>query len=114
MRTKGFVQRYPTDNGRDQPMRIRLVTAAFAAVFSFAASSGFAQTQAPPTNQPGLADERAKPQQNSADESAPRGKLEAAKEPTGHNDPKEPTGHNDPKVIESNKKLEEAAEKAKK
>jgi hypothetical protein len=52
-----------------------------------------------------LSDEKAKPQQNSADESAPRGTLEAGKEPTGSNDPK---------VIESNKKLEEAAEKAKK
>jgi hypothetical protein len=86
-------------------MRTRLVTAAFAAAFGLVAGSGFAQTAAPQTNQPGLSDDKAKPQQNSADESAPRGNLEAAKEPTGHSDPK---------VIESNKQLEEAAGKAKK
>ena len=86
-------------------MRSRLVTAALAAALSLAATSGFAQTQPPQTNQPALSDEKAKPQQNSADEAAPRGNLEAAKEPTGHSDPK---------VIESNKQLEEAAGKAKK
>jgi hypothetical protein len=86
-------------------MRTRLVTAAFAAALSLVVAPGFAQTQSPQTNQPAQSDEKGKAQQNSADESAPRGNLEAAKEPTGHSDPK---------VIESNKQLEEAAEKAKK
>jgi hypothetical protein len=85
-------------------MHTRLVAAAVAAL-SLVANHGFAQTQPPQTNAPALSDEKAKPQQNAADESAPRGTLEAGKDPTGSNDPK---------VIESNKKLEEAAEKAKK
>jgi hypothetical protein len=86
-------------------MSSRLVSVAVAAALGLAISPAFAQTQAPQTNQPAATDEKAKPQQNSADESAPRGTLEAGKEPTGHSDPK---------VIDSNKKLEEAAEKAKK
>jgi hypothetical protein len=86
-------------------MPTRLVTAAVAAALSLVATHGFSQTQSPQTNPPALTDEKAKAQQNSADESAPRGTLEAGKEPTGSNDPK---------VIESNKKLEDAAEKAKK
>jgi|SoiMethySBSTD1v2_1073268.scaffolds.fasta_scaffold00047_9 hypothetical protein len=86
-------------------MHTRLVAAAVAAALSLIANHGFAQTQPPQTNAPALSDEKAKPQQNAADESAPRGTLEAGKDPTGSNDPK---------VIESNKKLEEAAEKAKK
>lgn len=85
-------------------MRTRLVTAAVAAALSLVATHGFAQTQPPQTNAPALSDEKAKSQQNAADESAPRGTLEAGREPTGSDDPK---------VIESNKKLEEAAEKAK-
>jgi hypothetical protein len=86
-------------------MRTRLVTAAFAAALSVVVAAGFAQPQPPQTDQPALTDEKGKAQQNSADEAAPRGNLEAAKEPTGHSDPK---------VIESNKQLEDAAEKAKK
>jgi hypothetical protein len=86
-------------------MRTRLAIVALAATFSIVASLGFSQTQPPQTNEPALSDEKAKSQQNSADESAPRGTLEAGKDPTGSDDPK---------VIESNKKLEEAAEKAKK
>ena len=85
-------------------MRTCLVTAALAALLSFAAGPGFAQTQPPHTNQPALSDEKGKPQQNSADEAAPKGNLEAAKQPGGADDPK---------VIESNKQLEQAAEKAK-
>ena len=45
--------------------------------------SGFSQTQPPQTNEPALSDEKAKSQQNSADELAPRGTLEAGKDPTG-------------------------------
>jgi hypothetical protein len=86
-------------------MRTRPITAVVAAALSLAATASFAQTQPPRTNPPALIDEKGKPQQNSADEAAPRGNLEAAKEPTGHSDPK---------VIESNKQLEEAAGKAKK
>ena len=86
-------------------MRTRLAIVALAATVSIVTSLGFSQTQPPQTNEPALSDEKAKSQQNSADESAPRGTLEAGKDPTGSDDPK---------VIESNKKLEEAAEKAKK
>jgi predicted secreted protein len=84
-------------------MRTRLVTAALAAALSLAATSGFAQTQPPQTNPPALSDEKGKAQQNSADEAAPKGTLEAGKE----------AGDHDAKAAESNKKLEEAAEKAK-
>ena len=55
-------------------MRTRLAIVALAATFSIVASLGFSQTQPPPpqTNEPALSDEKAKSQQNSADESAPR------------------------------------------
>ena len=69
-------------------MHTRLVAAAVAAALSLIANHGFAQTQPPQTNAPALSDEKAKPQQNAADESAPRGTLEAGKDPTGSNDPK--------------------------
>jgi hypothetical protein len=85
-------------------MRTSLLAAALAATLSLAANPAFAQTQPPPPNVPALTDEKGKSQQNSADEAAPKGNLEAGKEPTGHSDPK---------VIESNKQLEEAAGKAK-
>jgi hypothetical protein len=85
-------------------MRTRLVTAALAATLSSAAAPGFAQTQPPQANPPALTDEKGKAQQNSADEATPKGTLEAARDPKGSDDPK---------VVESNKKLEEAAEKAK-
>jgi hypothetical protein len=83
-------------------MRSRLVTAALAAALSLAATSGFAQTQPPQTNQHALSNDKAKSQQNSADEAVPKGDMEAAKDP-----------NNKAKVEESGRKLEESAEKAK-
>ena len=84
-------------------MRTRLVFAALAASLAVAGTSAFAQTQPAQTNQPALSDEKGKSQQNSADEAAPKGTLEAAKD----------AGDHDAKSAESNKKLEEAAGKAK-
>ena len=83
-------------------MRTRLVVAALAATFAIAAAPGLTQTQPAQTNQPALSDEKGKAQQNSADEAAPKGDLEAAKD-----------SGDQAKMQESAKKLEDAAEKTK-